>query len=180
MHTSPFGKTATISATISAQSSILLLAHWVLSVRSAVVLMADGLRTVRVPHLTLEHHLGRVQWIVVRERDGRCEETSLVRRIRRAPCKQQAQSFVVSYSFSWQGSHWLAGRQAHASSTYMMYASHSKKLSSDTGPAVMPSVGFVVSSAHDATDITQSRMGCVNRGLIGVEGLGREYLCTLA
>jgi len=88
MHTSPFGKTATISATISAQSSILLLAHWVLSVRSAVVLMADGLRTVRVPHLTLEHHLGRVQWIVVRERDGRCEETSLVRRIRRAPCKQ--------------------------------------------------------------------------------------------
>ena len=90
-------------------------------------------RTVRVPHLGEELHLGRSEGEIGRESHDRAQERALVQRIGRAVRKRVSCSCLL--------------RERRRDSYPKMVISHSKMLSSSTNPAENPSTGFLRSSA---------------------------------
>lgn len=89
--------------------------------------------TVWVEHLTGELHLRRTQWVVRWENKFGWKDASF----ETSPFRTTIKKLICSYS-SMPTNVSLA--------TYVISASHSKKLSSVTGPATIPSGGFNVSS----------------------------------
>lgn len=99
-------------------------------------IQSHRLLTIRVEHFTGELHLGRTQGVVGWEDELRWEYATLETGAFGATGKEihGDGQFIC----------WIRG--TFSAGTYVISASHSKKLSSVMGPAMIPSGGFRVSS----------------------------------
>lgn len=81
-----------------------------------------------MPHVSWKLHFGRIERIIIWKCKSGCKYTSFI------------------WSSRWSPNLMWVEFDLWVDKTYMIRASHSKKLSSSIGPAVIPSGGFTVSS----------------------------------
>lgn len=110
-------------------------------------------RTVRMPHVADKSHLRRIERIVGRELEPRCEDAALVFRAWWSPARPITQLPHRMVLFI---------HRRKREEKYMTSASHSKKLSSSSGPTVMPSGGLTVSSGGRKRNIQNYKIQYFN------------------